>query len=286
MPLVFNLSKMEQHRVFEISPRSYVEFKRNSFYFYSHIELVKPIILNKTGVKNLLLAFKELQPIYLHEHRLIENELTANAELVQAGKEPLPSEEKLVYSQTLAKFKCWEIRQLVSKYQENLYIWTKLFVQDSEDPNAYYPCKGGILWEDNNYEPFENFVNNCIFHKFGLQQGSVLEPQEFNKGGLRPEYYTPKENLPTSKKEEERQYAPRGNFSKHELPAANKQEERQYAPRGNFSKHELPAANKQEERQFVQASPKRYELRQSAQANEPRSQGYAQRETYKRHRQF
>jgi hypothetical protein len=96
----------------------------------------------------------------------------------------------------------------------------------------------------------------------------------------------PKENLPTAKKEEERQYAPRGNFSKHELPAANKQEERQYAPRGNFSKHELPAANKQEERQFVQASPKRYELRQSAQANEPRSQGYAQRETYKRHRQF
>ena len=264
MPLVFNLSKMEQHRVFEISPRSYVEFKRNSFYFYSHIELVKPIILNKTGVKNLLLAFKELQPLYLHEHRLIENELTANAELVQAGKEPLPSEEKLVYSQTLAKFKCWEIRQLVSKYQENLYIWTKLFVQDCEDPNAYYPCKGGILWEDNNYEPFENFVNNCIFHKFGLQQGSVLEPQEFNKGGLRPEHYTPKENLPTAKKEEERQYA----------------------PRGNFSKHELPAANKQEERQFVQASPKRYELRQSAQANEPRSQGYAQRETYKRHRQF
>ena len=156
---------MEQHRSFEISPKSSVEYKRHAFHFYSHLEGVKPLILNKTAIKKLLASFKELKPLVHKEQFLIQDDLEINGKLIEAGRDPLPAVEKLVYSQTLAQFKVWEIRQQVNKYDNNIYIWTKLYVQDKEAPTTYYPCKGGILWADENYESFEKFVDDCILNR-------------------------------------------------------------------------------------------------------------------------
>ncbi len=156
---------MEQHDYFELSERSYVEFKKNQYYFYSHIPGVKPLILGKDHVKLLLLSFQELQPIVWREKRIIEETLEYNAKQIQAGKPPLSPENKLCYSNTIAKMKCWEIRQQVNKYENKIYIWTKLYVQDKEDPTTYYPCKGGILWPNEDYKSFENFVDYMVINR-------------------------------------------------------------------------------------------------------------------------
>ena len=156
---------MEQHDYFEFSSKSYVEYKRNAFYFYSHIEGVKPLILNKEAIKLLLASFKELQPLVHKELKLCQQDVEFNEKLVQSGRKPIEAESKLCYSCTLAKFKCWEIRQQVNKYENNIYIWTKLFVQDKENPTIYYPCKGGILWPNEDYQSFEKFVDYCILNR-------------------------------------------------------------------------------------------------------------------------
>ena len=156
---------MEQHQYFELSDKSYVEYKRNSFYFYSHIEGIKPLILNKEAIKKLLLSFRELQPLVWREQKIVQQDLEFNAKLIESGRTAIAPEDKLCYTATLAKIKCWEIRQQVNKYDNNIYIWTKLFVQDKEDPATYYPCKGGILWPNEDYKGFEQFVDNCILNK-------------------------------------------------------------------------------------------------------------------------
>ena len=155
---------MEQQRFFDISGKSYVEYKNNVFYFYSHIEGIKPIILNKESVKTLLASFKELHPIVWKEEKRIKDEIDLNARLVEADRIPIPPEEKLCYSKTISHFKVWEIRQQVSKYSHKLYVWTKLYVQDKEVPTTYYPCKGGILWPNPDYAAFEKFVDDCILN--------------------------------------------------------------------------------------------------------------------------
>ncbi len=156
---------MEQQRTFQLSPKSYVEYKQNSFHFYSHIDGVKPIILNREVIHKLLASFKDLASYVSKEQKVIEQDEKKNAKLVEAGKTPLPAKEKLVYSETIAEFKVWEIRQQVNKYNNNLYVWTKLFVQDKEDSSTYYPCKGGILWPDENYIDFEKYVKECLYLK-------------------------------------------------------------------------------------------------------------------------
>ncbi len=156
---------MEQHDYFEISDKSYVEFKKNQYYFYSHIPQTRPIILGKDHVKLLLLSFQELQPIVWREQKIIEETLEFNQKLIKAGQPPLVPENKICYTNTLAKIKCWEIRQIVNKYENKVYIWTKLYVQDKEDPSTYYPCKGGILWPNENYKSFEDFVEFIVFNR-------------------------------------------------------------------------------------------------------------------------
>jgi len=157
---------MEQHPTFDIlAPKSYVEYKKNSFYFYSHIDDVKPLILNKQAIKELLAAFVDLAPYVSKEQKVIQQDSKKNAKLLDAGKEPFEPQDKLVYTRTIAAFKCWEIRQQVSKYKNNLYVWTKLFVQDKEDKTVFYPCKGGILWPEENYQEFFKFVNDCLNNK-------------------------------------------------------------------------------------------------------------------------
>ena len=153
---------MEQHRTFQLSPKSYVEYNKNSFYFYSHIDGVKPIILNREAINKLLDSFKDLASYVTKEKKVIDQDFKKNAKLVETGKEPLPPKDKLVYSETIAEFKVWEIRQQVNKYNNNLYVWTKLFVQDKEDPTTYYPCKGGILWPDDNVDGFQQYVKECL----------------------------------------------------------------------------------------------------------------------------
>ena len=141
--------------------KCYVEYKNYVFYFYSHLEHAKPIILNKGGARKLINHFKNLDPFVVQQKRNIEQDLTINAEIIQNGGEPLKPRDLTFYQVSLSTFKHFDIRLEANVYNNNIYIWLRLYVQDKEDPAIYRPCKGGILFGEDHYLNFENFFNVC-----------------------------------------------------------------------------------------------------------------------------
>ena len=141
--------------------KSFVEYKNYVFYFNSHLENSKPIVLNKGVARKLINHFKILDPFVIQQKRKIEQDLTLNAELLFNGKDPIPPRDVKFYQVSLSTFKHFDIRLEANVYNNNIYIWLRLYVQDKDDPTIYRPCKGGILFGEDQYLNFENFFNIC-----------------------------------------------------------------------------------------------------------------------------
>jgi hypothetical protein len=139
--------------------KCYVEYKNYVYYFHSHLEHAKPIILTKKAAQKLVDHIKQLEPFVVQQKRNIENDLTFNAELLLSGKDPLPPKDLTFYQVSLSTFKHFDIRLEANVYNNNIYIWLRLYVQDKDDPTIYRPCKGGILFGEDQYLNFEKFYN-------------------------------------------------------------------------------------------------------------------------------
>lgn len=141
--------------------KSFVEYKNYVFYFNSHLEHAKPIVLNKAAAQQLVFHLKQLEPFVLQQKANIEHDLTINAQLLQAGHEPVPPKEHKFYQVSLSQFKHFDIRLEANVYQNNIYIWLRVYFQDKQDPTLYRPCKGGTLFGEDQYLKFEEFFNKC-----------------------------------------------------------------------------------------------------------------------------
>jgi hypothetical protein len=141
--------------------KSFVEYKNYVFYFNSHLEHAKPIVLNKAAAQQLVLHLKQLEPFVLQQKANIEHDLTINAQLLQTGHEPVPPKEHKFYQVSLSQFKHFDIRLEANVYQNNIYIWLRVYFQDKQDPTLYRPCKGGTLFGEDQYLKFEEFFNKC-----------------------------------------------------------------------------------------------------------------------------
>ncbi len=154
-------SSTQQHPTFGFSEKSFVEYKKFAFYFYSHIDNVNPIVLNKTAINKFLAAYAELDKRVSQEKLCIQQDLNINATLIEAGKQPFDPIDKEFYKETLTTYKVWKICLQANKYQNNIYVWLKLFAQSKEDPLLYVPCKGGVILPHDNFADLKKFITNC-----------------------------------------------------------------------------------------------------------------------------
>jgi hypothetical protein len=152
----------QQDTTFFLSEKSFVEYKKFAFYFNSHIDNVKPIVLNKTAAQKFLSSFGQLEKLIANEKLGIQQDLNVNATLLEMGQTPYAPVDKEFYQQTLTEFKVWQIRLTANKYQNTIYVWLKLYVQNSEDPTIYLPCKGGVILPWENFDALKNFMITCL----------------------------------------------------------------------------------------------------------------------------
>jgi len=104
---VFSLSEIEDYN-------ARIEFRRNTFYFYSHRNNPdeKPIILKPAGIRELINQLKIGKVVAEKEEAEIES-----------GK----NQDGEIYNALLNHVKHWDIRYVVNSYQKEVYHWLKLF---------------------------------------------------------------------------------------------------------------------------------------------------------------
>ena len=155
-----------QHPTFFLSEKSFVEFKKHSFYFYSHIDNVKPIVLSKAAAQKFLTSFQTLDKLIANEQLAIQQDLNVNATLIELGKLPFGPVDKEFYLETLSEFKLWQIRLQANKYQNTIYVWLKLYVQKTTaDATVHVPCKGGVILPWDNFDGLKNFITTHLVKK-------------------------------------------------------------------------------------------------------------------------
>jgi len=141
---VFSLSEIEDYN-------ARIEFRRNTFYFYSHRNNPdeKPIILKPAGIRELINQLKIGKVVAEKEEVEIES-----------GK----NQDGEIYNALLNHVKHWDIRYVVNSYQKEVYHWLKLFAYYDNDPNPK-PCKGGVILHDIDIENLQKFVDDCLKKK-------------------------------------------------------------------------------------------------------------------------
>ena len=142
--VVFPLSEDSENK-------SRIEFKRKTFYFYSHRNNPdeKPIILKQAGIRELVNQLK------------IGNLAAEKEEVeIESGK----NEDNEIYNALLNHVKHWDIRYVVNSYEKEVYHWLKLFAYYEDDPNPK-PCKGGVILNNVKVEDLKKFIEDCLKKK-------------------------------------------------------------------------------------------------------------------------
>ena len=128
-----------------------IEFRRKSFYFYSHRDNPneKPIILKPAGIRELVNQWA--------------NGIVA-AETEENQNDDGKYQDREIYNGLINHIKKWDIRYVINSYEGEIYHWLKLFAYYDEDPSPK-PCKGGIILNDINIENLKKFIEDCLKKK-------------------------------------------------------------------------------------------------------------------------